>query len=89
MLILTKKNCKKSKSKNLIKFLKKIVIINPIQNSKLAKAKNKNDDVINVNSSLTLPTTTVSEYNKTHIISENKIKVNKLLQLIKKKITTK
>ena len=61
LTLLLKKKFKKLKSKNLIKFLKNTDIINPKQNSKLAKAKNKKDDVIKINSSLILPITTVSE----------------------------
>lgn len=66
-------------------FLKKIIIKKPIQNSKLAKAKNKKEDVIKVNSSFIFPKITVIEYKITQIISEKRIKDSKLLHLIKKK----
>lgn len=66
-------------------FLKKIIIKKPIQNSKLAKAKNKKEDVIKVNSSFIFPKITVIEYKITQIISEKRIKDSRLLHLIKKK----
>lgn len=66
-------------------FLKKIIIKKPIQNSKLAKAKNKKEDVIKVSSSFIFPKITVIEYKITQIISEKRIKDSRLLHLIKKK----
>ena len=49
----------KSKSKDFLKFLKKIVIIKPIQNSKPAKANKKNEVDVKIMSSLIVPTTVV------------------------------
>ena len=65
--------------KVFLKFLKKIVIIKPTQNSKPAKARRRNDVDISTTSSLITPTIVVYEYNSTHIISENNIIVNKLI----------
>ncbi len=48
-----------SKSKDFLKFLKNIVIINPIQNSRPAKANKKKDVDVRTRSSLIVPTTVV------------------------------
>ena len=47
------------KSKDFLKFLNNIVIINPIQNSKPARANKKNDVEVKIKSSLIVPNTTV------------------------------
>jgi len=49
----------KSKSNDFLKFLKKIAIIKPMQNSKPAKASRKNDVDVRIKSSLIVPTTVV------------------------------
>jgi len=50
---------KSEKLKDFLKFLNKIVIINPIQNSKPAKANKKKDVDVKTRSSLIVPKTTV------------------------------
>jgi len=55
-----------------------------IQNSKLAKAKNKKEDVVKIKSSLILPPSTTLIYNTTHSISEYNVITSKLLQLSNK-----
>lgn len=76
----------KSKLNDFLKFLKNIVIINPIQNSNPAKAKKKKVVDIKTKSSFIIPTTAVYVYNITHIISEYSIIVVKSL-LFNKNIT--
>ena len=61
---------KLSKSKDFLKFLKNIVIIKPIQNSKPAKANKKKDVEVNTKSSLIVPATVVYVYRITQVISE-------------------
>ena len=73
----------KSSKKDFLKFLNKIVIIKPIQNSKPASASKKNVVDVNVRSSLIVPTTETYIYKTTHIISEYNIIVNKFLELNK------
>lgn len=48
-----------SKSKDFLKFLKKIVIINPIQNSSPANANKKKEVEVKTRSSLIVPTIVV------------------------------
>jgi hypothetical protein len=48
-----------SRSRVFLKFLKKIVIMNPMQNSRPAKAKNRNVVDNNIKSSIIIPTTAV------------------------------
>ena len=55
VLFLFEKLFTKSKSNDFLKFLKKIVIIKPIQNSKPAKANKKNDVDVKIKSSLIVP----------------------------------
>ena len=68
---------------DFLKFLKNIVIINPIQNSKPARANKKKVVDIKTKSSLITPTTAVYVYNKTQTISEYKIIVVKSILLSK------
>ena len=49
----------RSKSNDFLKFLKKIVIIKPMQNSKPARANKKKEVEVRINSSLIVPTTVV------------------------------
>ena len=49
----------KSKSNDFLKFLKKIVIIKPIQNSNPASANKKKEVEVKIKSSLIVPTTVV------------------------------
>ena len=72
-----------SKLKVFLKFLKRIVIINPIQNSKPAKASKKKVVDVKTRSSLIVPTIDTYVYKTTHIISEYKIIVNKFLEFNK------
>jgi hypothetical protein len=50
---------KQSKSNDFLKFLKKIIIIKPIQNSKPAKANKKKEVDVKIRSSLIVPTIVV------------------------------
>lgn len=59
MLFLKFISDKSEKLKDFLKFLNKIVIINPIQNSKPAKANKKKDVDVKTRSSLIVPKTTV------------------------------
>ena len=58
------------KQKVFLKFLKKIIIKKPIQNSKPAKANKKNDVDVNEISSIVMPIKIVNVYNNTQTISE-------------------
>ncbi len=49
----------RSKSNDFLKFLKKIVIIKPIQNSNPASANKKKEVEVKIKSSLIVPTTVV------------------------------
>ena len=60
-----------------LKFLKKIVIIKPKQNSNPANANNKNDVVTIIKSSFVTPTITAQLYKITQTISEYRIMVSK------------
>jgi hypothetical protein len=70
---------KLSKSNDFLKFLKNIVIIKPIQNSRPAKASKKNDVEVSIKSSLIVPVIVVYVYKITHVISEYNIIVIKFL----------
>lgn len=72
-----------SRENDFLKVLNKMVIVNPIQNSKPARANKKKVVDVNVKSSLIVPTIETYVYRTTHIISEYKIIVNKFLQLSK------
>ncbi len=72
-----------SKEKDFLKFLNKIVIIKPIQNSNPAKANKKKVVEVNVISSLIVPTTETYAYKTTHIISEYNIIVKRFFELTK------
>jgi hypothetical protein len=81
--------CKKlelSKQNDFLKFLKTIVIIKPIQNSKPANANKKKVVDVKTKSSLIVPVTATYKYKTTHIISEYKTIVNIFLDLNKKNI---
>ena len=67
------------KSTVLKSFLKIIVKINPIANSTLAKANNKNDNASNNTSSMTTPINTVYAY---IIIQINSLVINSLIVLV-------
>jgi hypothetical protein len=71
------------KSNDFLKFLNKITMIKPIQNSKPAKPSKKKVVDVKVTSSLILPTIATYTYNITHIISEYKIIVNKFFEFNK------
>lgn len=73
-------------SKIFKKFLKKIVRIKPIQNSRLASDIKKKDDDIKIKSSFTLPFIITRTYKMIHINSEYKTRFSILLQFVKKKI---
>lgn len=72
-----------SKLKDFLKFLKRIVIIKPIQNSNPANANKKKVVDVKTRSSLIVPITDTYVYKTTHIISEYKITVNKFLEFNK------
>ena len=55
VLFKLEKLCKSSKSKDFLKFRKKIIIINPIQNSNPANANKKKEVEVKIKSSLITP----------------------------------
>jgi len=71
------------KSNDFFKFLKKIVIMNPRQNSNPASARKKNVVVITTKSSLIVPNMVTKQYNTTQTISEKIITLIRLLGLSK------
>ena len=72
-----------SNSSDFLKFLKSIDIKKPKQNSNPAKPNKKKEVDVNIKSSFIVPTIDVYEYRITHIISEYKIIVMRLLEFSK------
>jgi len=70
VLFTSEKLLKTSNSNDFLKFLKNIVIMKPIQNSKPARANKKKDVDVNIRSSLIVPAIDVKLYNTTHMTSE-------------------